>query len=381
MGKKINILVTGASGFLGKNICTFLKYKDNITIYEVGSDTPEQELFEYLTKSDFIFHLGGVIRPADSNNFLVQNVMFTQKMIDYLTKHKRKPIIVYSSSTQATTDSEFGLSKKKTENILEEFANSQNTIVYNYRLPNVFGKWSRPNYNSVVATFCHNIAHGLPISISNDNHQVNLLYIDDITEEFYQLLDSKRDDNKCFIQCKIDREHSITLGELANSINSFKILREEHTIPDFSNPFTKALYATFLSYLPKHDFARDLQLHADQRGDLFEVIKSKNVGQIFISTTVPGIVRGNHFHHTKVEKFCVIRGDAIIEFRKLDSEEILSYNVSGDKPQVVDIPPGYTHNIKNISDKEMITLFWANEIFDPNVPDTYALNVDNNEKN
>ena len=369
--KKIkNVLVTGSNGFIGKNFCEFLKFRDDIEIIKINKNSNESELYSLLLKADFIYHFAGVNRPNNNKEFIIQNVNFTQKIVDFLISNNLNTPIIFTSSIHANSNSDFGSSKKNAEFILNEYSQSQKATVYNYRLKNIFGKWCKPNYNSVVATFCHNIANDLSIKIDNPKYIVEFIYIDDVVQEFNQIIDNNQLEPK-FYNNSIDTSYSCSIKELSETLNSFKSFRKNQKIPDFSNSFHKKLYSTFLSYLPNNRFANELKLNTDDRGSLFEIIKSDNSGQIFASTTNPGITRGNHFHHTKTEKFCVIKGEGLINFRKINSAEIISYNVSGDKPQTVDIPPGYTHNIKNVGNTEMITIFWANEIFDPNFPDTY----------
>ncbi len=370
--EKINILITGANGFMGKNVSSFFESNPKYNVSKIIKTSSDEELFFKLKSTHFIFHLAGVNRPETASDFQIYNTRYTQKIIDYLIANNCNPVIIFASSIHAEGNTPYGLSKRACEELLYGYSSSANTSVFNYRLTNTFGKWGKPNYNSVVATFCYNIAHDLPISINDASSPLNLVYIDDVVKEFSDILECKeiKYHNK-----EVFPKYNITLGELANTISSFKELRSQRKVPDFSNTFTKKLYSTFLSYLPKNKFSNTIELHADERGNLFELIKSENAGQIFVSTTKPGITRGNHYHHTKVEKFCVLKGDAIINFRNRYSDEVISYPVSGVKIEIVDIPPGYTHNIINVGTEEMLVLFWSNEIFDSNKPDTYFLKV------
>jgi len=251
-----------------------------------------------------------------------------------------------------------------------EYSREKDVKIYIYRFPNVFGKWCRPNYNSVVATFCHNISHGLDILISGVNKKLELVYVDDVVAEFLNVLSQEREDKGEYYH-KIERTFKITLGELAEKIYQLKDVRKTLVVPDLSDDFMKCLHATYLSYLDKDDFSYKLDLKTDQRGALAELIKSEQFGQIFVSTSHKGIIRGNHYHNTKVEKFCVLKGKAVIKLRHIFEDEVLSYYVSGEQIEVIDIPPGYTHSIENLGNDEMIVLFWANQIFDPNKTDTY----------
>jgi UDP-2-acetamido-2,6-beta-L-arabino-hexul-4-ose reductase len=295
--------------------------------------------------------------------------------VEMLEDNKQKPPIILTSSIQADLDNPYGISKKKAENILSEYHCRNQVPIYIYRLPNVFGKWCRPNYNSVVATFCYNIAHGIDIQISDVNRKIELVYIDDVVSNFISILSDKKRagiEKKFF---KIDRTYKTTLGELAERIYRIHNMRKTLVVPDFGDKLMKCLYATYLSYLDKDQFSYQPDAKKDPRGTLVELLKSKHFGQIFVSKSYKGILRGNHYHNTKVEKFCVVKGKAVIKFRHIFEEETLSYFVSDDNIEIVDIPPGYTHSIENLGDDEMIVLFWANEIFNPQHPDTYFLEV------
>jgi UDP-2-acetamido-2,6-beta-L-arabino-hexul-4-ose reductase len=316
-----------------------------------------------------------VNRPKDIEEFETGNTGLTRTIVDIFKRLKRNIPIVFSSSIQATLDNPYGISKKKAEDVLIEYSQKSNAKVYIYRFPNVFGKWCRPNYNSVVATFCHNISHGLDISISDVNKEIELVYIDDVATEFLGLV-SQGDEDKGKYYYKINRTFRISLGELAEKMYQIRDMRKSLLVPDLSDDFMKYLHATYLSYLDKDDFSYKLDLKPDQRGSLAEVIKSDHFGQIFVSTSHEGIIRGNHYHNTKVEKFCVLKGEAVIKFRNILEDEVLSYHVSGDEIEIIDIPPGYTHSIENLGNDEMIVLFWANQIFDPDKPDTYYSEVE-----
>ncbi|UNC93621.1 polysaccharide biosynthesis C-terminal domain-containing protein [Candidatus Contubernalis alkaliaceticus] len=377
------VLVTGADGFMGRNLKLGLEQYEDLKIITFSRKNKPEELEGYLQQADLVYHLAGINRPENPEEFETGNAGLTETIVDILGKNNLKPDIVFSSSIQALKDNPYGKSKKQAEDTLLKYREESGAQVYIYRLPNVFGKWSRPNYNSVVATFCYNICRGLPITISDPNNQLELVYIDDVVKAFTGILSEKLIGGEGAPAVKaaeegfftVPRTFCLTLGELAQQLYHIRDNREKLTVPDFSHDLTRCLYATYLSFLDKKDFSRALDLKTDQRGSLAEVVKSESFGQIFVSSSHEGVMRGNHYHHTKVEKFCVIKGEAVIKFRKLDEEEVLSYEVSGDKPEVVDIPPGYTHAIENLTRGEMIVLFWANQIFDPENPDTYYCEV------
>jgi len=363
-------LVTGSNGFIGKNLIEGLKRVEDIAIRRFDVNDDMDLLTGHLKDVDIVFHLAGVNRPQNDSEFKIGNVNLSRKIVDILEKNKRNIPIVLTSSIQADLDNPYGTSKKEAENILIEYSQKNNAKIYIYRLPNVFGKWCRPNYNSVVATFCHNIAHGIEIRISDSNKEMELVYIDDVVDEFIRLLSDKgRDTDPLYYQ--IDRTFKTRLGDLAKRIYQLRDIRQTLVIPDLSDDLMKCLYATYLSYLDEDDFSYKPHSREDERGELVELLKSRHFGQIFISSSHKGVVRGHHYHNTKIEKFCVIKGKAVIKFRHIFKEEILSYPVSGEKIEVVDIPPGYTHSIENTGEGEMIVLFWANQIFDPEMPDTY----------
>ncbi|THE11352.1 capsular polysaccharide biosynthesis protein CapF [Bacillus timonensis] len=369
----MKILVTGSQGFVGRNLVAELKNKGYEDILEFNRDSDQTLLNEYTKQCDFIFHLAGVNRPKEENEFMEGNFGLTSTLLELLKKNNNKAPVLLTSSIQAANDNPYGNSKRAGEDLLFEYSNTTGAKALVYRLPNLFGKWSKPNYNSVVATFCHNIARGIDIQINDPKSEVTLSYIDDVLAEFIRAL--KGEETKDGEFCKVPISYKITVGELAEKIYSFKRNRETLVMPSLQSKFDKALYGTFLSYLPEDKFSYNLKKNVDNRGWLAEFIKSESMGQIFISKTKPGITRGNHWHHTKVEKFLVIQGEAVIKFRKIGTDEVLEYKVNGEVPEVVDIPVGYTHSITNTGQDEVITLFWACEIFDPEKPDTYYLEV------
>lgn len=369
----MKILVTGAKGFIGKNLVAELKNRKYTDIFEYGRDNDLNTLDEYCKQADFVFHLAGVNRPKEQSEFMEGNFGFTSTLLNTLKKYKNNCPIMISSTIQAELDNPYGKSKKAGEALLFDYSKETGAKVLIYRFPNVFGKWCRPNYNSAVATFCHNIAHDLPISVNDPSVVMNLVYIDDVVSELISALESK--ENRSGDYCEVPIVHIITLGEIVELIYSFKKSREERSVPDMSDAFTKKLYSTYLSYLPVDKFSYELKMNADNRGSFTEFIKTPDRGQVSVNISKPGITKGNHWHHTKNEKFLVVSGRGVIRFRKIDSDEILEYFVSGDMLEVVDIPTGYTHNIENLGDTDMVTIMWANEPFDPENPDTYYLEV------
>ena len=369
----MKILVTGANGFIGKNLIAELKNRKYNTVFEYGRDTDPTLLEEYCKEADFVFHLAGVNRPKEQSEFLEGNYVFTSTLVGLLKKHNNTCPVMISSSIQAELDNPYGKSKKAGEDLLFKYSKETGAKVLVYRFPNVFGKWCRPNYNSAVATFCYNIAHDLPITVNDPSVVMKLVYIDDLVNELINSLRGKENRNGDF--CEVPVVHTITLGKIVDLLYSFKKSREERSIPNMSDTFTKKLYSTYLSYLPEENFSYELKMNEDNRGSFTEFIKTVDRGQVSVNISKPGVTKGNHWHHTKNEKFLVVSGKGVIRFRKIDSDRILEYYVSGDKFQVVDIPPGYTHNIENIGDTDMVTIMWANEPFDPEQPDTYYLEV------
>jgi UDP-2-acetamido-2,6-beta-L-arabino-hexul-4-ose reductase len=369
----MKILVTGAKGFIGKNLIAELKNQNYIKIFEYSKDTESTLLDEYCKEADFVFHLAGVNRPQDQSEFMDGNYVFTSTLLETLKKHQNTCPVMISSSIQAEIDNPYGISKKAGENLLLDYSKKTGAKVLVYRFPNVFGKWCRPNYNSAVATFCHNIANELPIKVNEASVVMNLVYIDDVVDELINALNSS--ENRVGDFCEVPVVHTITLGEIADMISSFKKSREDRSIPDMSNAFTKKLYSTYLTYLPLDKFSYDLKMNVDHRGSFTEFIKTPDRGQVSVNISKPGITKGNHWHHTKTEKFLVVSGKGVIRFRKIESKEIIEYFVSGEKMEVLDIPTGYTHNIENLGDNDMVTIMWANEHFDPKKPDTYFLEV------
>ena len=369
----MKILVTGAKGFIGKNLIAELKNRNYNNIFEYYRDTDSLLLDEYCKEVDFVFHLAGVNRPKEQSEFMEGNFGFTSELLESLKKYNNTCPIMISSSVQAELDNPYGESKKAGEDLLFSYREETGAKVLVYRFPNVFGKWCIPNYNSAVATFCHNIANDLPIQVNDQSVVMNLVYIDDVVSEFIKVLEGN--ENKVGEFCEVPVVHTITLGEIVDLIYSFKKSRENRSVPNMSDAFTKKLYSTYLSYLPEDQFSYDLKMNVDQRGSFTEFIKTPDRGQVSVNISKPGITKGNHWHHMKNEKFLVVSGKCVIRFIKIDSEKVLEYFVSGEKMEVVDIPTGYTHNIENLGDSDMVTIMWANESFDPEKPDTYYLEV------
>lgn len=366
---KMRILVTGAKGFLGKNLISRLRNLDGHDIFEYDLDTDPSLLEGYAAQCDFAFHLAGVNRPEDPKQFMEGNFGFTATLLDALKAAGNKAPVLLTSSIQAAQENPYGLSKKAGEDLLLAYGRESGAIVLVYRLPNLFGKWSRPSYNSVVATFCHQIARDLPIQVNDPNALLQLVYIDDVVEEFSCALDGIA--SRCGDYHTVEPAYSKTVGEIAALLASFRQSRNTLDLPDMGDPFTKKLYSTYLSYMPEDGFAYKLVPHTDARGVFAEFLRTPDRGQLSVNVSKPGITKGNHWHHSKNEKFLVVKGMGVIRFRKLGTAEVLEYAVSEECLKVVDIPPGYVHSISNIGNEDLVTMIWANECFQPDIPDTY----------
>jgi len=364
----MNILVTGSNGFIAKNLILELKNKEFNDISLCNRQTSKAELDELLKKCDVVVHLAGVNRPQNEQQFKIDNVNFTKYIIDFLQRNNNKAKIIYSSSIQADKNNLYGISKKDAEEIILEYNMSTDTEVKILRLPNVFGKWCRPDYNSVVATFCNNIARDYPIKINDRDSMIKLVYIDDVVDCIIDCINGYDTGNK---YCDVKPVYDISVGQLADIIYSFKKQRTELCVPRVDNDFEKKLYSTYLSYMPLNDFGYDLKMNCDDRGSFTEIIRTNTTGQISVNIAKPGITKGNHWHNTKVEKFVVVKGIASIKFRHMITGEEVEYIVSGDNIKVIDIPVGYTHNITNIGTDDLVTVMWANEPFNKDRPDTY----------
>ncbi|WP_415294023.1 NAD-dependent epimerase/dehydratase family protein [Clostridium perfringens] len=371
----MKVLVTGAKGFIGKNLVSTLDREDKYEIICIDRENSKEELEKGVLNSDFIVHLAGINRPKNEEEFFEGNTGLTEEIIEILKENNKNTSILITSSIQADLDNAYGQSKKGAEEALIKYMADTNGNVFIFRLPNVFGKWCRPNYNSAIATFCHNIARGEEVWISDPTKEMTLVYIDDVVRNIKDVIDNE----KTYIPGyqNVDIEHKATLGEIVDLINSFKESRKSLMIPNMENELTKKLYSTYLSYLPEKDFSYPLKMNVDNRGSFTEFIKSKDRGQVSVNISKPGITKGNHWHDTKNEKFLVVSGEGVIRFRKVDSEEIIEYKVSGEKLEVVDIPVGYTHSIINTGERDMVTIMWVNEIFNPEKPDTIYLEVEN----
>jgi UDP-2-acetamido-2,6-beta-L-arabino-hexul-4-ose reductase len=367
------VLVTGSKGFVGKNLCAVLRRREDVELYKYDLNSDISEPYEALQQVDCIIHLAGVNRPEDPGEFETGNAGSLKEICSKLQELGRAPKIVLSSSIQAELDNPYGVSKRLAEEELQRFSADTGAECVVYRFKNLFGKWGRPDYNSVTATFCHNIANDLPIQISDPAYEIDLTHIDDVVKAFVNEMESGTPGFRFAESLASTR---ITLGELAAKIRSFRDMRTSLVLPDFSNDFERALYGTYLTYLNEKEFEYGIDKKTDQRGSLAEFLKSPSMGQIFVSRTNPGVTRGDHYHHTKTEKFLVLEGEGVIRFRHIEEDEILEYPVSGEKYQVVDIPPGYTHSIENVGEDELVTLFWASEIFDSEKPDTYFEKVE-----
>lgn len=381
----MNILVTGAKGFVGKNLVAALENirdgKDKTIpnlkidkIYAYDVDSPKAALDMYCADCDFVFNLAGVNRPENPQAFLEGNFGFASQLLDTLKAHGNTCPVMLSSSIQAVLQNPYGESKRAGEELFFRYAEEMGAKVLVYRFPNVFGKWCRPNYNSAVATFCYNIARDLPITVNDRNHPMTLVYIDDVVAELLAALNGRETRNGEY--CRVPVEHQVLLGEIADLLYSFRASRENRYVPDMTEgSFSKKLYSTYLSYLPTDAFSYPLEMHKDNRGSFTEILRTKNNGQFSVNISKPGITKGNHWHNTKNEKFLVVSGQGVIRFRKPGDTEIFSYFVSGERLEVVDIPVGYTHNIENLGDSDMVTFMWCNECFDSAHPDTFALDI------
>jgi UDP-2-acetamido-2,6-beta-L-arabino-hexul-4-ose reductase len=373
----VKATVTGASGFIGKNLVVALQRAGvDVAPLEIGSSN---DAWRAATRgAEVVYHLAGVNRTSDERDFTTGNVDSLRALLDAIDAWSAaepataRPTIVLSSSVQATQDNAYGRSKLAAEQALEAYATATGTPAVIYRLPGVFGKWCRPYYNSVVATFCHNVARDLPIEISDPAHVVELVHVDDIVAQFLTHLEVRP---ARAVRATVHPRFSLSLSELAERIRGYRAIRETLLIPDLADPFTYRLFSTYTSYLPPDDLAYTLEQRRDNRGTLAELLRSRHFGQMFVSRTDPGITRGNHYHDMKVEKFCVLAGDAIIRFRSVLAADISEYRISGTEFRVVDIPPGMTHSIENVGHTEMIVLFWASEILDRQRSDTHFVDV------
>lgn len=376
----MKLLITGANGFIGKNLIAELNnivsgkqqkycFDEPLELLTFDVDTDKSLLDEYTAECDFVFHLAGVNRPKKEEEFMEGNFGFTSDLLDKLKEQGNKATVLVTSSIQAEIDNPYGKSKKAGEDLIFEYGKETGARTIVYRLPNVFGKWCRPNYNSAVATFCNNIACDREITVNDRNTNMRLVYIDDVVKELISAI--KGQEHVCDGFGYIPTVYNVKLGEIVDLIYSFKESRKNLSVPKLDNGFEKALYSTYLSYLPTDKFAYPLKMNADDRGSFTEIIRTWDRGQFSVNITKPGITKGNHWHHTKNEKFVVVSGKGLIKFRKIGTCDIIEYHVSGEKIEVVDIPTGYTHNITNEGDTDLVTFMWCNECFDSENPDTY----------
>lgn len=369
----MKVLITGAQGFIAKNLIERLDREEDIEYYKYDKESTENILETYLKEVDFVFHLGGVNRPENPDEFYTGNTDLTKNILTILEKQKRAVPILFTSSTQAEYENDYGKSKRQAEELLHTYALENRVPVYIYRLPNVFGKWSRPNYNTVIATWCYNITHDFPIYVNDESVELNLVYIDDVVDQLVRHLDENSKDD--VVYAEVSPVYQKKLGEIQALLLAFKESRNSLLVPHVGRGFERALYATYLSFLPTDKFSYELHGYEDERGTFYEFVKTLDSGQFSISTTAPGITRGNHYHNTKNEKFLVIKGEASIKHRQIHGDDIIEYKVSDKKMEVVEMIPGYTHDITNIGESEMVLLLWANETFDRDNPDTYFLKV------
>ena len=377
----MRILVTGAKGFVGRNLCAQLRnirdgkarWYEGVAVeevYEYDVDSSSEELEVWCRDADFVFNLAGVNRPKNPAEFMAGNFGFASTLLETLKRHGNRCPVMVSSSIQAALDNPYGESKRAGEELVFKYGQETGARVLVYRFPNVFGKWCRPNYNSAVATFCNNIANGLPITVNDPNVVLNLVYIDDVVDELIGALAGKEHRQGDF--CVVPVTHTVRLGDIVDLLHSFKDMRDNLQVPDLGDAFTKKLYSTYLSYLSAEGFRYPLKMNVDARGSFTEIIRTPDRGQFSVNVSRPGLTKGEHWHHTKNEKFLVVRGHGLIRLRKVGTDEVVEFEVSGEKLEVVEMIPGYTHSIVNLSEtEELVTFMWANEAFDPGRPDTY----------
>lgn len=364
----MKIVVTGAKGFIGKNLCLRLRELGYDNVHEVDINTTAAQLEGAIENADFVFHLAGVNRPKDEREFKTGNADLTQKITSLLAKQDKPASLMISSSTQAKTNNAYGASKAYAEMIVESYGKSSGAQYYIYRFPNVFGKWCRPNYNSFVATFCHNIINDVEITIHDPNAPVTLVYIDDVCRELISLLEAPKESG----YCSVSPTYPTTVGEIADLLHAFKASRKSLMTEEVGTGLTRALYSTYLSYFSPRQFSYQVPSYGDERGVFCEMLKTPSAGQFSFFTAHPGITRGGHYHHSKNEKFIVIKGKALFKFEHVITGERHELITEASKPQVVETVPGWTHDVTNIGDEELIVMLWANEIFDREAPDTIA---------
>ncbi|WP_028862357.1 UDP-2-acetamido-2,6-beta-L-arabino-hexul-4-ose reductase [Psychromonas aquimarina] len=368
----MKILVTGADGFIGRNLCVFLKEAGYESLSTITLDDSKEDILNKVEQADFIYHLAGINRPESEDEFKKGNTDLTVLIVDQLVSCGKKTPIVLTSSIQASLDNAYGASKAGAEEVLKDYREKTGTEVYIYRLPNVFGKWCRPNYNSAVATFCYNTINDLPITIHNADAQLNLVYIDDVCKNFVRLLEGSIVNSQ---YCEISPIYRTTVGEVVDLLTKFKGSRDSIVTEKVGTDFIRALYSTYLSYFEPSQFSYSVTRHGDERGTFVEMLKTKDSGQFSFFTAHPGITRGGHYHHTKTEKFLVIKGKASFKFKHIITGESYELLVDGEESQIVETAPGWSHDITNIGEDELIVMLWANEIFDRENPDTINFKV------
>lgn len=368
----MKVLITGAQGFLGKNLSAHLQERQDVEVLRFSRGDSISLLEELLLQADFVFHLAGENRPKNPEDFKIGNTDLTRALCDGIIATGKKLPVVYTSSSQAELDNLYGASKRGAEQALCDLACLHDIPVHIFRLPNVFGKWARPNYNSAVATFCYSIARDLPIQINNPDAAVTLVYVDDVIADFIAVMDNKRTGDPFIV---VENAYAVTVGQLAEQLTAFRESRVSLVSEAVGTGLTRALYSTYLSYLPPERFTYEIPKYGDSRGVFVEMLKTPNAGQFSYFTAYPGITRGGHYHHSKTEKFLVIRGSACFRFRHIMSDEFYELFTTGEKPEIVETVPGWTHDVTNIGEDEMIVMLWANEIFDRERPDTYAMQV------
>jgi UDP-2-acetamido-2,6-beta-L-arabino-hexul-4-ose reductase len=369
----MKVLVTGSNGFIGKNLLERLSRLEEVEVVTFTREEKLSELDTLVRDVEFIFHLAGVNRPETNDEFYEGNRDLTEQLIESVKRTNSCIPILLSSSSQAANDNDYGKSKYEGEQLLEAYAKDTDSVVYIYRLPNVFGKWSKPNYNTVIATWCHNITRELPIVVNDETVELTLVYIDDVVNQFIKHLEENGQEG--VVRPLVSPMYKKKLGEVKELLEVFVESRTELTVPPVGRGFERALYATYLSFLPTDKFSYELKGYEDERGTFYEFVKTLDSGQFSISTTVPGVTRGNHYHNSKNEKFLVIKGEASIKHRQIHGNKVIEYIVNDKKMEVVEMIPGYTHDITNIGKSEMVLLLWANEVFDRENPDTHFLKV------
>lgn len=367
----MNILVTGANGFIGRNLCVYLKEAGFCNIVTITRADNDESIEEKVKKADFIYHLAGINRPKDDSEFKKGNTGLTQKIVEVLITNDRTCPIVLTSSIQAELNNPYGISKAGAESVIEAYREETGVTTYTYRLPNVFGKWCKPNYNSAVATFCYNTINDLPITVHNTDAELNLVYIDDVCHAFVSLLSDTPSKGAGF--CEIEPVYKTTVGKVVELLNDFKQSRTSLIANKVGTGFERALYSTYLSYFKPEQFTYDVPSYTDERGSFSEMLKTKDSGQFSFFTAHPGVTRGGHYHHSKNEKFLVLKGEARFKFKHIVTGEEYELNTSEEVRTIVETVPGWTHDITNIGSEELIVMLWANEVFDRDKPDTVAM--------